>query len=188
MRDHPPQHRRAPGADVGDRAARHPVRQGRHHRARGAPQEVREEGRDGRRQADGHRHRAQGHRRRAQDVPAVQRVDRRRATTRSSTRSTSTSASPSTPSAACSCRSSATSTRRTSSQLVGRARSARREGQGRQAHARRDAGRLVHDHQPRRHRRHVLHADRQRARGGDPRHVALGDRAGVDGRASSSRG
>ena len=50
-------------------------------------------------------------------VPAVQLVGRRRRAARSSTRSTCTSASPSTPSAACSCRSSATSTRRASSQL-----------------------------------------------------------------------
>ena len=42
----------------------------------------------------------------------------------------------------------------------------------RQALARRDAGRLLHHHQPGRHRRHGVHADRQPARGGDPRHVA----------------
>ena len=43
----------------------------------------------------------------------------------------------------------------------GRAGAARREGARRQARARGDAGRLLHDHQPRRHRRHALHADRQ---------------------------
>ncbi len=38
--------------------------------------------------------------------------------------------------------------------------------------ARRHAGRRLHDHQPRRHRRHVVHADRQLAGSRDPRHVA----------------
>ena len=71
---------------------------------------------------------------------------------------------------------------------LGGARAVRREDQGRQAHARRDAGRVVHDQQPRRHRRHLLHADRQRAGSGDPRHVALGDRAGVERTSRSSRG
>ena len=43
----------------------------------------------------------------------------------------------------------------------------------------RDARRDVHDLEPRRHRRHRLHADRQRPRGGDPRRHPLGDEAGV---------
>ena len=47
-----------------------------------------------------------------------------------------------------------------------------REGARRQAVARRNAGRRVHDHQSRRHRRHVVHADRQLARSGDSRHFA----------------
>ena len=46
-----------------------------------------------------------------------------------------------------------------------------------QARARRDERRDVHDLEPRRHRRHVVHADRQRARGRDPRRRALGDEA-----------
>ena len=42
--------------------------------------------------------------------------------------------------------------------------------------------------QPRRDRRHELHADRQRARGRDPRRRALGDEAGLGRRRSSCRG
>ena len=45
---------------------------------------------------------------------------------------------------------------------------------------RRHAGRDVHDLVAGRHRRHRLHADRQRARGGDPRRHALGDEAGLE--------
>ena len=47
------------------------------------------------------------------------------------------------------------------------------EGARRQAAADRHAGRLLHHLEPRRHRRHGLHADHQRARGRDPRRVAL---------------
>ena len=43
----------------------------------------------------------------------------------------------------------------------------------------RHAGRLVHDLLARRDRRHVVHADHQRARGRDPRRHALGDEAGL---------
>ena len=63
---------------------------------------------------------------------------------------------------------------------LGRDPGAGREGQGPQAHARRDVGRLDVDLEPRRHRRHRLHADRQLARGGDPRHLARRVRAGVE--------
>ena len=38
----------------------------------------------------------------------------------------------------------------------------------------------LHDLEPRRHRRHRLHADRQRAGGGDPRRGALEDGAGLE--------
>ena len=41
-------------------------------------------------------------------------------------------------------------------------------------------GGTLHHLQPRRHRRHELHADRQRARGGDPRRGALEDDAGLE--------
>jgi pyruvate dehydrogenase E2 component (dihydrolipoamide acetyltransferase) len=41
----------------------------------------------------------------------------------------------------------------------------------RQARPRRDAGRRLHYHQPRRHRRDVLHPDRQLARGGNTRRL-----------------
>ena len=61
----------------------------------------------------------------------------------------------------------------------GRARRGVREGAGRQALARRDAGRRLHDHQSRRHRRHVVHADRQLAGGRDPRHLARRAGAGL---------
>ena len=44
----------------------------------------------------------------------------------------------------------------------------------------RHAGGVLHDLQPGRHRRHQLHADRQRARGGDPGRGALQDGAGVE--------
>jgi pyruvate dehydrogenase E2 component (dihydrolipoamide acetyltransferase) len=62
-----------------------------------------------------------------------------------------------------------------------------REGNGRavegrarrQAQARPDAGRLLLDLVARRHRRHALHADHQRAGSGDPRVVARADEAGV---------
>ena len=50
------------------------------------------------------------------------------------------------------------------------------------------AGLDVHDLEPRRHRRHGLHADRQRARGRDPRRHALGHEAGLERLASSCRG
>ena len=123
-----------------------------------------------------------------QQVPAVQLVDRRRQRARSSTRSPCTSASPSTPSAACWCRSSATSIRRASSQLVGGAGEGFGEGARRQAVARRHAGRRLHDHEPRRHRRHLVHADRQLARGRDPRHVARRAGAGLERPGRSSRG
>ena len=63
-----------------------------------------------------------------------------------------------------------------------------REGQGAQAVARGDGRRVLHDQQPWRHRRHVLHADRQRAGSGDPRDVALRHGAGLERRRSSCRG
>ena len=44
----------------------------------------------------------------------------------------------------------------------------------------RHAGGVLHDLQPGRHRRHRLHADRQRAGGGDPGRGALQDGAGVE--------
>ena len=50
---------------------------------------------------------------------------------------------------------------------------ARREGPHWQAAARRDARRHVHDHQPRRHRRHQLHADRQLPRSRHPGPVEI---------------
>ena len=53
-----------------------------------------------------------------------------------------------------------------------RERGARRQGTRRQARARRHAGRHVHDLVHRRHRRHAVHADRQRAGGRDPRRDA----------------
>ena len=53
---------------------------------------------------------------------------------------------------------------------------------------RRDAGRLLHDLEPGRHRRHGLHADHQRARGRDPRRVALGVQARSTRTAASCRG
>src|SRR5690606_12907617 len=45
-----------------------------------------------------------------------------------------------------------------------------------------DERRLFLDQLAGRHRRHLVHADRQRARSGDPRRLALGDEAGVERR------
>jgi hypothetical protein len=56
-------------------------------------------------------------------------------------------------------------------ELSGKAREASSAGR----HGRRH----VHDLVARRHRRHGLHADRQRSRSGDPRSHALGHEAGV---------
>ena len=64
-------------------------------------------------------------------------------------------------------------------QIVGRAGAALREGAHPQDLARGDAGRLLQHLEPRRHRRHLLHADRQRAGSGDPRHLARADGAGL---------
>ena len=71
---------------------------------------------------------------------------------------------------------------------LGRDSAARGEGQGAQAVARRDVRRLDVDLEPRRHRRHGVHADRQLARGRDPRHLARRVRAGVERHGRSSRG
>ena len=169
---HPPQDRRASQPRLERDPARHPARQGRHHRARGAAQEVRPAGRARRRQADGHGDRAEDRRRRAEEVPAVRRVDRPGAAASSSTRSTRTSASRSTPIAACSCRSSATSTRRASS-------SCRRSWRRSSEKAR--AGKLSLDEMSGGVITitnlggiggTVVHPDRQLARGRDPRHLA----------------
>ena len=54
-----------------------------------------------------------------------------------------------------------------------------REGAHPQDLARRDAGRLLQHLEPGRHRRHVVHADRQLAGSGDPRHLARAHGAGV---------
>ena len=54
------------------------------------------------------------------------------------------------------------------------------EGARQEARPGRDAGRLLLDQLARRHRRHRLHADRQRAGSGDPRRVQIGDEAGVE--------
>ena len=52
----------------------------------------------------------------------------------------------------------------------------------------RHAGGNVHDHQPGRHRRNGLHADRQLSRGGHPRPVANADACSSWSTASSSNG
>src|SRR5262249_43985928 len=54
-----------------------------------------------------------------------------------------------------------------------------REGTRRQAPADRHAGRLLHHLEPRRHRRHRVHADHQRAGSSDPRCIARGHATGV---------
>ena len=61
-----------------------------------------------------------------------------------------------------------------------------REGARRQARSGRHAGRLLLDLEPRRHRRHVLHADHQRAGSRDPRRLSLAACA-RSGTASNSR-
>ena len=54
--------------------------------------------------------------------------------------------------------------------------------QGRQAQGGRHAGRHLLDLQPGRHRRHLLHADHQRARSGDPGRFTFVDEAGLFGK------
>ena len=88
---------------------------------------------------------------------------------------------------ASSCRSSRTPTRRASLDIARELTRAVRRGARRQAQAGRHAGRHVLDLVPRRHRRHGVHADHQRARGRDPRRREVGDEAGVGRQASSSR-
>ena len=56
-----------------------------------------------------------------------------------------------------------------------------RKGARRQAVARGDAGRLLQHLEPGRHRRHLLHADRERAGSGDPGHLTGADGAGLPG-------
>ncbi len=60
-------------------------------------------------------------------------------------------------------------------ELAGKARAGKLDGG-------RDAGRLLHDLEPRRHRRHRFHAHHQRARGRDPRRFALAAASGLEGR------
>jgi hypothetical protein len=60
-----------------------------------------------------------------------------------------------------------------------RNRRAGEEGARRQARPGRHVRRLLHDFQPRRHRRHLLRADRQCAGSGHPRRQQVGDEAGV---------
>ena len=187
MTRHPPQDRRAPEPRLEHDSARHPVRQGRHHGARAGAQEVPRRSGEGRRQPDGHRRRRQGGRQRAQGVPAVQRLGRRGRRgdrlqevhqRRHRRRHRERPARAGRP-------------QRRSEEPhpdVGRDSAAGREGQGAQAVARRDVGRVDVDHESRRHRRHRVHADRQLARGGDPRHLARRVRAGVERHGRSSRG
>ena len=68
-------------------------------------------------------------------------------------------------------------------------RADRAVGQGArgQARAGRHERRHVHDLLARRDRRHLVHADHQRARGRDPRRDAVGDQAGLERRRSSCR-
>ena len=63
----------------------------------------------------------------------------------------------------------------------------RHEGARWQARAGRDAGRLFHDLQPRRHRRHGVHADHQRAGGRHPRRFARGPKPKWDGKRFAPR-
>ena len=56
---------------------------------------------------------------------------------------------------------------------------ARRQGAHAQAHTRRDAGRLLHDHESGRHRWHGVHADRQLPRSRHPRHLTRNHAASV---------
>ena len=66
-------------------------------------------------------------------------------------------------------------------------RGARGQGARRQARARRDERRLLLDQLARRHRRHGVHADRQRAGSRDPRRVEVGDASRCGTASSSSR-
>jgi pyruvate dehydrogenase E2 component (dihydrolipoamide acetyltransferase) len=63
--------------------------------------------------------------------------------------------------------------------MAGRARTAVREGAQQEDLARGDAGRLLQHLEPRRHRRHLFHADCQRAGSRDPRHLARPHGAGL---------
>ena len=168
-------HRDEPPPLLDHRPARHPARRGRHHRARGVPQGARRG--DARSAASSSRRSPSSSRLRvgAARAPAVRLVARagRRRDRRS--RSTATSASPSTRRRAWWCRWCATSIRRAcadsprnSAELSQRARDRKLKPDDIQ-------GGGVHRLEPRRHRRHLLHADRQRPRGRDPRRLAGSD-------------
>ena len=130
----------------------------------------------------------QGVRRGPEGVPALQqqlRHERRRSW---SSRSTSTSASRSTPKRGLVVPVIRDADKKSIRDLAAEVARAGREGPGRQAGDRRDARRHVHHHEPRRHRRHRVHADRQLPRGGDPRPVAVEPAAGGAATARSCRG
>ena len=172
MSQHPPQDGGAPVASRGRHAARHAARQGRHHGARGAPQAVRPAGREGRRQADGH-----GRSRSRSSPPrsASSRSSPRRSTWRAAQIvykkyvhigvAVDTDRGLLVPVIR-------DVDRKTIIEIAVELGDAVAEGARPEAHARRDVGRRVHDHQPRRHRRHVVHADRQPAGSRDSRHLA----------------
>ena len=163
----PEDQRPEPGPQLGDDPARHPQRRGGHHRAGGVPQAhqrraVRGQGDDGRAAGQGRRGLAEGvpgrellaRRRR----PGAQALLQHRLRGRHAER-------PRRP---------GDQGRRPEGHHRDRAGpdGALRQGARRQAGRRRHAGRDVHDLVAGRHRRDELHADRQRARGGDPRRDA----------------
>ena len=159
--------------------ARHPQRRGRHHRPRGVPQADERGRQEAGGEGDDGRLPDQGVRRRAEGVPGVQRLARRRRPDRQALlqhRLRGRHAERA--------RRAGDQGRRRQGPPRDRRRAGRalRQGARGQAQAGRHGGRHLHDLQPRRHRRHELHADRQRARGRDPRRRALGDEAGLERR------
>ena len=122
------------------------------------------------------------------EVPAVQRVARCGGRRTRAARSTCTSGSRPTRRTAWSCRSCATRTARTSSSSRAISATLSEKARAGKLAARRHAGRLLHDLEPRRHRRHGVHADHQCARSRDPRRVALRAASRSTRTAASCRG
>ena len=160
-----------PGPQLGDDPARHPPRRGGRHRARGLPQARQRGARQGGREDDDGRAAAEGLGGGPAPLPAVQRLARRRRPR---------------PQAllpprlrgrhAAGARGAGDPRRRPQGADRDRRRADRALGpraRG-QAQGRGDARGHVHDLLAGRHRRHGVHADHQRAGGGDPRRDALG--------------
>ena len=177
--------RRESAPQLGDDPARHQSRRCRHHRPRSISRAAQQGEREVGAQGDDARIPDQGLRRGAEEVSGLQHLARRRQPDLQAVLQHRL--------------------RRRHAQRPGRAgdqerRSERRAGhrqgnertlrQGarRQARAGRHAGRMLFDLEPRRHRRHVLHADHQRAGSRDPRRLPFEHAPGVGRQAIRRRG